>query len=92
MHSLSLETLRRWYADEIRRASGITTDRIITAFANVPRERLLPRGPWHISTPMMVERYQEIPSPDVHHVYHNVMVALDPNRELNTAAPHTLRM
>ena len=87
MHSLSLETLRRWYADEVRWASGVTTDRIITAFANVPRERFLPCGPWHISTPMMVANYQETPNSDVHHVYHNVMVALDPNRELNTALP-----
>ena len=87
MDSLSLDTLRSWYADEVRWASGVTNERIIAAFAEVPRETFLPPGPWYFSTAMMVESYQETPNSDVRHLYHNVMVAIDPTRELNTALP-----
>jgi len=87
MDSLSLDTLRSWYADEVRWASGVTNERIIAAFAEVPRETFLPPGPWHFSTAMMLESYQETPNSDVRHLYHNVMVAIDPTRELNTALP-----
>lgn len=87
MESLPLEVLRRWYADEVRWASGVTDARIISAFANVPRENFVSPGPWHLSTPMMSEIYQRTPNADPHHLYHNVMVAIDSSRELNSALP-----
>jgi protein-L-isoaspartate(D-aspartate) O-methyltransferase len=87
MESLSLEAIRRWYADEVRWASGVADTRIISAFASVPRESFLTPGPWHFSTGMMTGTYQVTPNGDLHHLYHNVMVALDPTRELNTAVP-----
>lgn len=87
MDSFSRETLRRWYADEVRWASGVSDARIISAFATIPRESFLPPGPWKISSPMMAESYQSTPDADVHHLYHNVMVAIDESQELNTALP-----
>lgn len=87
MDSLSLEALRRWYAEEVRWASGVSDPRIVSAFASIPRESFLPQGPWHFSTGMMTETYQPTPNAELHHLYHNVMVAIDPERELNTALP-----
>lgn len=87
MESVALEVLRRWYAEEVRWASGISDERIISAFASVPRESFLSNGPWHLSTGMMTESYRLTPDDHVHHLYHNVMVAIDPERELNTALP-----
>jgi protein-L-isoaspartate(D-aspartate) O-methyltransferase len=87
MNLFSLETLRRWYAEEIRWASGVSDPRIISAFASIPRELFLSKGPWHFSTGMMTETYQLTPTAEPHHLYHNVMVAIDPEEELNTALP-----
>lgn len=87
MDSPSLQALRRWYADEVRWASGVSNARIISAFATIPRESFLPPGPWKISSPMMLENYQSTPDADVRHLYHNVMVAIDESQELNTALP-----
>lgn len=87
MDSWSLEALRRWYAEEVRWASGVSDPRIMSAFASVPRESFLPKGPWLFSTGMMPETYQLTPNAEPHHLYHNVMVAIDPERELNTALP-----
>lgn len=87
MDSPSLQALRRWYADEVRWASGISDARIISAFASVPRESFLPNGPWHFSTAMMAESYHTTPDAEPHHLYHNVMIGIDPERELNTALP-----
>jgi protein-L-isoaspartate(D-aspartate) O-methyltransferase len=42
---------------------------------------------------MMPENYQLTPNADVHHLYHNTMVALDCARELNSALPsHVARL
>jgi protein-L-isoaspartate(D-aspartate) O-methyltransferase len=82
--------MRRWFAEEIRWASGVSDPRIISAFATIPRESFLPAGPWNISTPMMLESYQRTPDAEVHHLYHNVMVAIDSSLELNSALPSYL--
>lgn len=87
MDSPSLQALRRWYADEVRWASGISDARIISAFASIPRESFLPNGPWHFSTGMMTESYHITPNAELHHLYHNVMIGIDPERDLNTALP-----
>ena len=85
--SSSSEAMRRWFAEEIRWASGVTNERIISAFAEVPRELFLPKGPWQISTAMILESYRITPDAQPHHLYHNVMVAIDSCLELNSALP-----
>ena len=90
MDSPYLQALRRWYSDEVRWASGISDDRIISAFASVPRESFLSHGPWYLSTGMMTENYHLTSDDAVHHLYHNVMVAIDPERDLNTALPSSM--
>ena len=39
---------RLFYAEEIRVVHNIQSQRVINAFATVPREQFLPPGPWQI--------------------------------------------
>ena len=64
------------------------------ALATVPREDFLPPGPWKISVanparPGTAE-YRDTPDGDPRHVYHNVLVALDADRQLNNGHPSSL--
>jgi protein-L-isoaspartate(D-aspartate) O-methyltransferase len=87
MGSGSNQTLRQWYAEEIRWSSGISDERIIRAFERVPREDFLPNGPWFFSTAMMPEQFRKTRDADPCNLYHNVVVAIDVARDLNTALP-----
>ena len=82
-----IESLRRWYADEIAWTSGVSDASIIEAFASVPRENFLPPGPWLFSTAMMPEPMRLTSDPLPHHLYHNVVVVIDPERDLSSALP-----
>ena len=48
MASASLKAQRRWYAEELRWYAKLQSVRLVDAFASVPREAFLGRGPWHI--------------------------------------------
>ena len=79
---------RRWYADEVRYASGAESEQIIEAFATVPRERFLGAGPWQILTFSGGQaRYVETPDDDPIHVYHNALIAIDTARRLHNGSP-----
>jgi protein-L-isoaspartate(D-aspartate) O-methyltransferase len=78
---------RQWYAEEIRWSAGISDEAIIEAFKRVPRENFLPGGPWLFSTAMMPEAFRRTPDADPNNLYHNVVVAIDPARDLNSSLP-----
>jgi protein-L-isoaspartate(D-aspartate) O-methyltransferase len=80
--------IRRFYAEEIRAVGNICSDRLIQAFATVEREHFLGPGPWSIVRPS--GGYRMSPDPDPKHLYHNVLVAIDPNRDLNNGHPSSL--
>src|SRR5512146_1491733 len=61
--ALSLEDARRAYAEEIRAVADIQCDRLIEAFARVPREVFLGSGPWFIGTGSRTRRFK-MPAPD----------------------------
>lgn len=85
---LSLQDVRRWYADEVRYAGNIQHEPIIEAFANVPREHFLGPGPWQIVTMgHQGHGYITTPDNDPAHVYHNVMIAIDATRHLHNGSP-----
>jgi protein-L-isoaspartate(D-aspartate) O-methyltransferase len=87
------DAARRHYAEEIRVVCGLQSGALVRALATVPRERFLGPGPWivrGIEAPMMRPRYQETPDASPRHVYHNVLVSIDPARELNNGHPGTL--
>jgi protein-L-isoaspartate(D-aspartate) O-methyltransferase len=86
-------TPRRWYAEDLRLQAPVRRNMaIIEAFAGVARERFLGPGPWRIipDQPWRILPDQSpIPSPDddPRWVYHDVLVAIDPARELNNGLP-----
>jgi protein-L-isoaspartate(D-aspartate) O-methyltransferase len=59
---------------------------VVRAFARVPRERFLGPGPWRILD-YPAEDYWLTPDADPAHVYHNVLIAIDPARRLNNGQP-----
>jgi protein-L-isoaspartate(D-aspartate) O-methyltransferase len=85
-----LSVARRRYADSIRQAAGLRSERLDRAFAQVPRENFLGPGPWKILRPPDLWKYQDTPNDDPAHIYDDVLVALDPARLLNNGLPSGL--
>jgi protein-L-isoaspartate(D-aspartate) O-methyltransferase len=81
-----LDTARRRFADGLREAPGITSDRLIEAFATVPRERFLGPGPWTIRGARSVQP-QVTDDANPRHVYQNVSIAVDQARDLYNGQP-----
>jgi protein-L-isoaspartate(D-aspartate) O-methyltransferase len=81
----SLAAARRRFADKIAKRQKITDARLIEAFASVPRERYLGRGPWHILGKR--RDYEVTASDDPALVYVNAPIALDPARNINNGEP-----
>ena len=82
---LDLETARRWYAEGLRFQAPARSDAVIAAFATVPREDFLGPPPWRLLAggrdhgPMQTD--------DPRHLYHDILVAIDPARDLNNGQP-----
>jgi protein-L-isoaspartate(D-aspartate) O-methyltransferase len=81
-----VDVVRRTFAEELRVCGGLACERLIAAFATVPRERFLPPGPW-IVRGEGDPRGVPTPDDDPRHVYRNVSVALDAERQLFNGAP-----
>jgi protein-L-isoaspartate(D-aspartate) O-methyltransferase len=81
----SLAEARRQFAEELRVVSHVGSDRLVRAFATVPRERFAGPGPWRILHEG--DGYWSTPDADPHWLYHNVLVALDEKRGLNIGGP-----
>lgn len=86
-----LKLKRRWYADEVRWNARLQSERLAEAFATVPREAFLGRGPWHIlGGTQFGHRYTKTSDADPSHLSHNVLVAIDARRGLNNGHPSFL--
>ena len=88
---MTIEEARRWYAEEIRAVAHLQSDALVAAYARVPREVFLGDGPWQIA------RSFELPAPyrvtvdaDPRHIYHDVLIAIDPARQLHNGQPSAL--
>jgi protein-L-isoaspartate(D-aspartate) O-methyltransferase len=86
-----IERARRWFAEDLRVAAGIKTDSIVNAFARVPREKFVGPAPWRMGTRLMrmggpLLEYQTFEG-DPAVLYHDVVVALDEQREINNGQP-----
>ena len=66
---------RRHFAEELRVVSHIGSDRVVEAFAAVPRERFAGPGPWRLLHDG--DGYWSTPDAEPHWLYHNVLIALD---------------
>jgi protein-L-isoaspartate(D-aspartate) O-methyltransferase len=95
--TLNLDLRRRFFAEEIEAVAKLRSPRLVDAFAAVPRERFLPPGPWTVlsdsAESYMIAsgiRLRATPDADPARVYHNVAVAIDPERHLFNGQPATL--
>lgn len=84
-------SLRAFFAEEIRAAAalpeGPSTERVLAAFAAVPREAHVGPGPWHLRSARPGMPVRQTPDADPRHLYHNVLVALDEARGINIGEP-----
>jgi protein-L-isoaspartate(D-aspartate) O-methyltransferase len=94
----ALEERRRFFAEEIEAVCRLRSPALVEAFARVERERFLPPGPWTVAADADLsssfgsgpQRYRETPDADPSRVYHNIAVAIDPERQLFNGQPATL--
>jgi protein-L-isoaspartate(D-aspartate) O-methyltransferase len=83
-----LAAIRRWYAEDLRLRTPVTRNMsVVEAFAAVPREKFLGAGPWQIVPFSRPDRPFMTPDDLAHWVYHDVLVAIDPARQLNNGMP-----
>ena len=94
LSNIDLEIRRQLYAEEVRAVGNIQSEAVVRAFAKVPREQFLGPGPWKILNPWyQIEAsvqpiyYRNTPDSDPTHLYHNVLVGIDPKRNLNNGEP-----
>ncbi len=85
---MDLHQQRRFYAEDIQTVANLRTPGLVEALANVPREKFLPPGPWLIRSEIDYGGGpRQTPDADPRHVYHNVAIAIDPERQLFNGAP-----
>ena len=82
---MTLEQVRRAFAEELRFVAHLSDQRVVDAFAAVPRERFVGPGPWRIFH--FADGYWTTPDSDLRHLYHNVLIALEESTGLNTGEP-----
>lgn len=88
---MTIEEARRWFAEEIRAVAHLESDALVEAFARVPREAFLGAGPWQIARSFeLAAPYRTTVDADPRHLYHNVLVAIDPARQLHNGLPSAL--
>jgi protein-L-isoaspartate(D-aspartate) O-methyltransferase len=79
---------RRFLAEEIRVSANIRSAALVDALASVPRERFLPRGPWQIrGVADAGGPARRTDDADPRHVYHDVSIAIDADRNLYNGQP-----
>ncbi len=76
--------IRRRFADELGAKVPVKSRVVVEAFATVPREHFLDPGPWTLKTELGRWR---TPDADPAHVYRDVLVPLDEEKDLNNGSP-----
>jgi len=90
---MNINDIRHFYAEEIRAVANIRSDALVSALVKVPRENFLGAGPWQIASPDIVTgavNYRTTEDANPRHLYHNVLVAIDPGRNLNNGQPSAI--
>ncbi len=89
-----MQAIRQAYAEELRAVSDLRSDTLVNAFGAVSREHFLGPGPWQIVAPVQPGRptYRTTEDADPRHLYHDVLVAIDPDRQLNNGEPSFLAL
>ena len=80
--------IRRWFAEDLRVSSPVVHNpAIVEAFAKVPREDYLSKGPWRIHSRLEIGSLHTSPSSDPHQIYHDVLISIDEEGGLNNGLP-----
>jgi protein-L-isoaspartate(D-aspartate) O-methyltransferase len=82
-----VEEARQRFAEELRYTARIRSPNVVAAFATVPREHFLGAGPWRVLSPMNMAEYWTTEDAQPHHLYHDILIAIDPMRRLNNGQP-----
>jgi protein-L-isoaspartate(D-aspartate) O-methyltransferase len=80
----SIESARRFYAEELCHLNHISSPAILSAFATVPRERFVGPGPW------IIQSHGESwlsENDDPREVYRDALIVLDEAKHLNNGQP-----
>lgn len=85
VHQPDLVEVRRWFSEELRAVCHVEDERVVEAFAAVPREGFAGPGPWRIFH--FADGYWTTADADPRRLYHNILVALDEGRGLNIGEP-----
>jgi protein-L-isoaspartate(D-aspartate) O-methyltransferase len=80
-----LAVIRRAYAAQVLAEAGVRSAAVERAFAAVPREDFLGRGPWQVLR--WGRGYVRTPSADPLHLYANLLVAIRPKDKINNGEP-----
>ncbi|MCP3477763.1 methyltransferase domain-containing protein (plasmid) [Bradyrhizobium sp. CCGUVB1N3] len=84
----TLAAARRWYAEDLLYKTPLLQNpQLINAFASVPRELFVGPGPWRIISDPYDNSAFLTPDTDPRWLYHDVLVTIDPNRNLNNGMP-----
>jgi protein-L-isoaspartate(D-aspartate) O-methyltransferase len=86
-----LDVVRQFYAEELRAVANIQSEALVQAFAKVPREHFLGPGPWQVFSPGS-EVDWTTPDADPSRLYHNLLVVIDAERQLNNGCPSFLAL
>ncbi|WP_407186853.1 protein-L-isoaspartate O-methyltransferase family protein [Bradyrhizobium centrosematis] len=83
----TLAAARRWYAEDLRyKVPVLRNPQLIEAFASVPREQFVGPGPWRIISDPYSDAFLTSDT-DPRWLYHDVLVTIDANRNLNNGMP-----
>jgi protein-L-isoaspartate(D-aspartate) O-methyltransferase len=86
--SVDVELARKWFAEDIGEVAPVLRNyRIVEAFAKVPREQYLGEGPWGIHSRLSIGDIHRSASRSPHHVYHDVLIAIDEASGINNGLP-----
>lgn len=90
---IDLAVRRRFFAEEIEAIANLRNAALVDALATVPRERFLRPGPWIVrSEADMGAPPRPTPDADPRHILHNLVVAIDPSRQLYNGTPSLIAM
>jgi protein-L-isoaspartate(D-aspartate) O-methyltransferase len=83
-----LDLQRQYFSEEIQMCANLRTPALVDALARVPREQFLPAGPWTVCGEGDLGRaFRRTADADPRHVYHNISVAIDADRQLFNGGP-----
>lgn len=94
---MTIDDARRFYAEEVRIIANVASPALVEAFARVPRENFLGPAPWYLASPEQgsfgltgTAGTAYAATENVLDLYHNVLVAIDRERQLNNGQPSSL--